>query len=94
MKLDEDRAISDDSLKEVNKQFREIETDLVGLIMSRWFPYGIVRRIIMLIVFLLGLYGAIKITVLFILLWLSLPLFSPRITAYTVAFFGKLFSNK
>lgn len=94
MKPDGDRTANNNSVKEIDKQFGEIETDLTGLIMSKWLPYGIVRRIIMLVVFLLGLYGAIKINVLFILLWLLLPFFSPRIAAMVTVFFGKLFGNK
>ena len=73
---------------EDKRRLEDLQAELAGVIMSPWLPLGWVRRTIMLILFLLGLYGVVQKHLVLVVFWLSLLLFSPRISAEVLMFLG------
>ncbi len=52
---------------------------LMGIIMSPWIPVSSGYRILMLVVIGIGFWGLLEETYSYLLIWLLLPLFSPRV---------------
>ncbi|MFZ5559493.1 MAG: hypothetical protein ACOZAL_01735 [Patescibacteria group bacterium] len=91
------KALNDKNLNlstEERKEFEKIQAQLSALVLSPWFPLDWVRRTMMLIVFLVGLYGMVRVGYLFILFWLLLLPFSPRIAAVITRFIGRCMSSE
>ena len=53
--------------------------ELAIVVMSPWFPSDFRYRIVILVIAAIGFWGFIQDQYLFMLVWLLLPLFSPRI---------------
>ncbi|MGA9821867.1 MAG: hypothetical protein WBQ36_09740 [Desulfobaccales bacterium] len=64
---------------EERQKLEEIQDQLAGFLMSPWLPVDLIRRAIMICILIIGIYGIIKGYMFIALLWLLLPLFSPRI---------------
>ena len=75
--LSEHSNISEDLKLSLEKR----QATIAGILMRHWLPDGLERKFIMLIIFIIGIYGIVIGSNLFLIL-LILPLFSPRIVAY------------
>lgn len=75
---------------EERQKFEEIHAQLAGFLMSPWLPVDWGRRAIMICIFIIGLYGILQGYTLIALLWLLLPLFSPRIQGEVLQLIGRL----
>jgi hypothetical protein len=58
--------------------------ELARIIVSPWIPFGWGYRMIMAILAGIGLWGIVEENYLFLLAWLLLPLFSPRVVGKLV----------
>lgn len=74
-------------------KFERLQSEIAGTMMSSWLPAGSARKVVALILFIAGLFGFLKISGFFILLWLLLPFFSPRLVGEIAIFFGKMFKK-
>jgi hypothetical protein len=61
--------------------------ELAIVVMSPWLPFDWRHRMIMLVIAAIGFWGFIQGQYLFMLVWLLLPLFSPRIVG---TFLGRI----
>ncbi|MDD5396519.1 MAG: hypothetical protein PHW24_00475 [Candidatus Moranbacteria bacterium] len=94
LKIDEALKNKDLNLTDQEKaKFEQLKSQLAGAILSSWLPVDSSRKVMMLVLFLIGLYGIIKINILFVLVWLFLAFFSPRLVGEITIFFGKLFKK-
>ena len=94
LKIDETLKNKDLNLTDEEKaKFEQLKSQLAGAMLSSWLPADSTRKVIMLMLFLIGLYGIIKINILFVLLWLILGFFSPRIVGEVTVFLGKMFKK-
>ena len=62
---------------------------LSGLLLSIWFPMGIGRKLIMLVIFLVGIYGLLIGNHYFLFSWVILPMFSPRLVGEIAFLMGR-----
>jgi len=81
------------SPEEKNK-FNELNAQLAGAMLSSWLPADWIRRILMVIIFLVGFYGIFEISSYFLILLILSLLFSPRIVGEIAIFMGKIKGNK
>jgi hypothetical protein len=90
--LDEIRELlKDETLSMEERNTLEIHAvALSGALSSSWLPYGWGRRLIMISILALGLYGLAIENHAVLFCWLLLPLFSPRIVGEVSYFLGKL----
>ncbi len=89
------KVVDSKILSEKEKEpFQKINAQLAGVLLSSWLPRDWGRKIIMLIILLLAVFGALKIDVLFLLLLLILPIFSPRMMGGLIMFIGRIMGNK
>ena len=58
---------------------------LMEMIMSPWIPVSFGYRVLMLVIVAIGFWGLIEGKVLYLLIWLLLPLFSPRVIGKLLA---------
>jgi hypothetical protein len=75
-----------------DKETQNAQTQIAGALLSDWLPSGIMRRMIMFILLLIGLYGFLSEGGYLMFSWLLLPLFSPRCVgeiAYAIGKFSK-----
>lgn len=86
------RALKEGNLSEEEKQKLELsQAQLSGQLLSIWWPYDWVRRSIMIVLFVVGLYGVIKGSTHFLWAWSALIFFSPRIVGEISFFMGRIF---
>lgn len=86
-----DRLLKDGNLTADERQkFEGIHAQLSGVLLSPWLPFDWGRRAIMIFLFFIGLYGIIQGHSLLVLIWLLLPLFSPRIVGEVAYALGKI----
>ena len=78
---------------EERQKLEEVHAQLAGFLMSPWLPVDWGRRGIMICIFFMGLYGIIKAYTLIALLWLLLPLFSPRIQGEVLSIIGRFIQH-
>ncbi|MDD2909219.1 MAG: hypothetical protein PHZ26_05750 [Candidatus Gracilibacteria bacterium] len=82
--------LKDKNISDSEKERLEIyKSQITGALFSNWFPKGFFRKFIMIIIFFIGLYGVINISMNFIFIWLILILFSPRAIGEIIHFFKK-----
>ncbi len=67
--------ISPEERERLEKEGKELAT----VVMNPWFPFDWRYRIVMIAMIAIGFWGLIQGPYLFMLVWLLLPLFSPRI---------------
>jgi hypothetical protein len=74
---------------EEKQKLEEINAQLSGLLMSPWLPIDWGRKGIMIFIFVIGIIGIIQEHTLAALLWMLLPLFSPRIQGEVLRRIGR-----
>ena len=85
----------EDLSEEERKKFEVLSAQLAGASLSYWLPTGFVRKMIMFILILGGIYGTIHWSLIATLLCFVLAAtFSPRIIGEAVVAFGKTFKKK
>ena len=67
--------ISPEERERLEKEGKE----LAKVVMSPWIPFGWGYRMMMIVIAAIGFWGLMQEEYLFVLLWLLLPLFSPRV---------------
>lgn len=75
---------------------KELETTLnqmSGYLCSPWLPVGISRKVIMLALLLIGIYGITISQHMLAVCWLLIPLFSPRLMGEILRIVGKIKST-
>lgn len=65
--------------KDEREDLEAKSTEIAEILKNSWFPQDWVRRIIMLVIFNVGLLGLLQGNYYLLLLWLLLPIFSPRV---------------
>ena len=88
------KLLSEGNLSEEEKQkFEILQAQLAGVLLNPWLPFGWGRRSIMIILFLIGIFGLIEGNNFLMLSWLLLPIFSPRFIGEASCLLGKIFSK-
>ena len=85
------RALKEGNLSEEVKQKLEVsKVQLSGQLLSIWWPFDGTRRSIMIVLFLIGLYGLIGGSTHLLWAWPVSLLFSPRVVGELSFFIGKI----
>lgn len=88
------RLLREGSLTPEEKQkLQVLHSQLSGLLLSPWLPFGWGRRSAMLVLFLSGAIGLLAGNVYLLAAWMAMFCFSPRIVGECSHFLGKLSSN-
>jgi hypothetical protein len=83
--------LKDGNLTEEEKQKFELsKAQLSGQLLSIWWPFDWGRRSTMIVLFLVGLYGLIEGSNQFLLAWLFMLIFSPRVVGEFSFFVGRI----
>ncbi len=81
--------LQDETLtSEQRKEFEAHAASLSGVLLSSWLPYGTSRRLLMVGIIILGIYGLFVENYQVFVWWLLLPAFSPRIMGEAAHFWG------
>ena len=80
----------EDLPEEQRKEFEESRAKLAGAMMSSWLPADTERKVVMLIIFLISVYGMFNASGWFFLLWILLIPFSPRCVGEIAVFLGRM----
>jgi hypothetical protein len=75
-------------------RFQELRGQLAGTLMSPWIPFGWERRSAMLVISIVGLYFAMYGPKFGTIVFLLVPMFSPRCVGETCLIIGRFQSNK
>lgn len=75
---------------EDRQKLEMLQAQLSGALLSTWLPFGWERRSIMIVLFLVGAYGLVQGSIYFLVAWLLLLLFSPRVVGELAFAFGRL----
>lgn len=92
-KLRDDPDLTPEQRESIDKALGTVAGDQL----SDWLPGGWVRKIIMLVIFLAGLYGAWHEQYKWLYIWLILPIFSPRLmgwATYLAGSFSRVLNRK
>ena len=81
---------SDDLTVEQREELEVHSAKLSGVLLSIWFPMGIARKLIMVVIFLVGIYGLVIGNHYFLFSWIILPMFSPRLMGEVSYFMGRI----
>ena len=95
-KVDELLKEHGDALKkypEIKSTLEEHQTILAVLMMNHWLPRGLGRKLIMLIILIVGISGAMAGNFNWLFILLILPLFSPKIIMRISIIIGYLMGN-
>ena len=84
---------SNDLTEELRKDFEQNQAALTGTLMSIWLPISNVRRAIMLVLFLIGLRAFVNHNDIYIVYWIVVVLFSPRIVGTLMYYIGRFKSG-
>lgn len=76
--------------EEERKKWTTLKWQTIGAIGSPWFPVGWLRKSIVIIIFLIWLYGIWNLDIKFGLIWLLMLFFSPRIVSGCAVFLGQV----
>jgi hypothetical protein len=88
------RLLKEGNLTAEEKQKLEtLQARLSGALLSPWLPFGWVRRLIMVVLFLVGAIGVTQGNTYFLFSWLLLLLFSPRLVGEVAYAFGRFMSG-
>jgi hypothetical protein len=80
----------DDLTIEQREELEILQAKLSGGLLSIWFPMGIGRKLIMVVIFLVGIYGLVIGNHYFLFSWIILPMFSPRLMGEVSYFMGRI----
>ncbi|MFP5350276.1 MAG: hypothetical protein ACLGHO_10600 [Gammaproteobacteria bacterium] len=75
---------------EERQKLETLQAQLAGVLSRPWLPFGWTRRLIMVVLFLVGAYGLAEGNGYFLLAWLLLLLFSPRVVGEFNVVLGKV----
>jgi len=78
-------------LVEEKQKFETLKAQLAGILFRTWLPFDWVRRSIMIVLFLVGLYGLVEGNYILLVVWLILLFFSPRFVGEFSYAIGKIF---
>ena len=78
---------------EERQQFEVLQTQLAGILLSPWVPFGWGRRGAMVVLFLVGTLGLMAGNIYFLFAWLFMLCFSPRFVGECAYFLGKFSSG-
>lgn len=78
---------------EDRQKFEMLQTQLAGVLMSTWLPFGWGRRSIMIVLLLVGAYGIVEGSGYFLIAWLQLLLFSPRVVGELAFVYGRFLAG-
>ena len=78
-------------LVEEKQKFETLKAQLAGILFRTWLPFDWVRRSIMIVLFLVGLYGLVEGNYILLVAWLILLFFSPRFVGEFSYAIGKIF---
>ncbi len=70
-----------------------LQAQLSGALLSTWLPFGWGRKLIMILLFIVGAYGLVEGNSYFLIAWLCALLFSPRIVGVFAFAFGRLMAG-
>lgn len=70
-----------------------LQAQLSGALLSTWLPFGWGRRLIMIVLFIIGAYGLAEGNSYFLFAWLFALLFSPRIVGEVAFAFGRFMAG-
>ena len=76
---------------ETRHEFERLLPSIHGQLARSWVPHHVAGRVVMATVFIAGAYGLFVGKPYYAYIWVTLPIFSPRILAYCGYFSGKLF---
>ena len=79
----------DDLTIEEREEFELLSAKIAGALTHDWLPSDLGRRLIMVILFLIGLYGLMDGDNYFLISWIFLPMFSPRLMGELAHLAGK-----
>ena len=83
--------LQDETLtSEQRKEFEALAASLSGVLLSSWLPYGTSRRLLMVGIIILGIYGLFVENYQIFVWWLLLPAFSPRIVGEITLLYGQI----
>ena len=85
---------SDGLTIEQREEFELLSAKISGSLLSVWLPVDIGRRLIMVILFLIGLYGLMNGNNYFLISWIFLPMFSPRLVGEIAHLMGRFAGGK
>lgn len=86
------RSLKEGNLSEEEKQKLELsKAQLSGQLLRIWWPFDRTRRSIMIVLFLVGLYGLIEGSNHYLWAWLAFILFSPRIVGEISFYLGRIY---
>ena len=82
--------LKSDDLTVEQREELEIHADkLSGVLLSIWFPIGVGRKLIMFVLFSIGIYGLEIENDYLLISWILLPCFSPRIVGEVSYLIGR-----
>ncbi len=76
---------------EERQKLETLQAQLAGVLLHPWLPFGWVRRSIMVVLLLIGVYGLLEGNNYFLLAWVLLLFFSPRFVGEFSYALGKFF---
>lgn len=82
-----------DLTPEQRAQLEHHQTKLAGVLSSTWLPFGWWRRAVMLVLLLLGLLWPLGGSVVWVVAWLLMLSFSPRVVGEVVHALGRFFGG-
>lgn len=88
------KFLREESLTEEERQkFETMKAQLAGALLHSWLPFCWVRRSIMTLLFVVGIYGLAGGSNLLLLAWIAIPLFSPRSMGELAFAIGKVYGK-
>lgn len=81
---------NDDLSTEEREKLETTLAQMSGYLCSPWLPVGIGRKIIMMVLLVIGIYGIIIDKQIIAVCWLLIPLFSPRLMGEALRIVGKI----
>ena len=91
---DVNAALADKNISpELKTQLQESAAALSGQLMSIWLPMSDLKRVFMVVLFLVGLRAFVNNSDIYIFYWIATALFSPRIVGESTYYFGRLIGS-
>jgi hypothetical protein len=89
-----DRSLKGNNLSpEERRNLERLHSQLAGILLQPLIPADWGRRIVMVLIFLIGLYGITQGSSQLVLIWILLPLFSPRMVGKIAYAIGKILAK-
>lgn len=78
---------------EDRRKFEALQAQLAGILLRPWLPFGWGRRLIMIVLFLVGTTGLVQGNSYFLFAWVPMLLFSPRFVGEMAYALGKFMAG-